>query len=156
MLIQSSHHYCLTKLPIAHLSRARFFDVSPDKASSWKDQQQRSVTLWRCVYVKSFWEQFQTTLNTGSSNARTVTLNENFVLFGYDSQIKSDSTFDLIILRAKFYIYTCKINKNIPQLHLFKQYLKNTFDVDKYNATLTMSYDKIAAEWLHYKKLIQI
>ena len=51
---------------------------------------------------------------------------------------------------------TCKINKNIPQLHLFKQYLKNTFDVDKYNATLTMSYDKIAAEWLHYKKLIQI
>ena len=80
------------------------------------------------MYVKSFWEQFQTTLNTGSSNARTVTLNENFVLFGYDSQIKSDSTFDLIILRAKFYIYTCKINKNIPQLHLFKQYLKNTFD----------------------------
>ena len=99
---------------------------------------------------------FLGTLNTGSSNARTVTLNENFVLFGHDSQIKSDSTFDLIILRAKFYIYTCKINKNIPQLHLFKQYLKNTFDVDKYNAILTMSYDKIAAEWLYYKKLIQI
>ena len=115
-----------------------------------------SITfLWRCVYVKSFWEHFETTLNTGSSNARTVTLNENFALFGHDSQIKSDSTFDLIILRAKFYIYTCKINKNIPQLHLFKQYLKNTFDVDKYNAILTMSYDKIAAEWLYYKKLIQ-
>ena len=61
--------------------------------------------FWRCVYVKSFWEQFQTTLNIGSSNARTVTLNENFVLFGHDSQIKSDSTFDLIILRAKLYIY---------------------------------------------------
>ena len=70
----------------------------------------------RCVYVKSFSEQFQTTLNTGSSNARTVKLNENFVLFGHDSKIKSDSTFDLIILRAKFYIYTCKINRNIPQL----------------------------------------
>ena len=55
------------------------------------------------------------------------------VFFGHDSQIKLDSTFDLIILPAKFYIYTCKINKNIPQLHLFKQYLKNTFDVDKYN-----------------------
>ena len=79
-----------------------------------------------------------------------------FLLFGHDSQIKSDSTFDLIILHAKFYIYTCKIIKNIPQLHLFKQYFKNTFDVDKYNAILTMSYDKIAAEWLYYKKLIQI
>ena len=60
---------------------------------------------------ETLWEQFQTTLNTGSSNARTVTLHENFVLFGHDSQMKSDSTFDLIILRAKFYIYTCKLNK---------------------------------------------
>ena len=37
--------------------------------------------FWRCVYVKSFWEQFQTTLNTGSSNARTVTLNDFFKNF---------------------------------------------------------------------------
>ena len=78
--------------------------------------------FWRCVYIKSFWEQFQTTLNTRSSNARTVTLNENVVLCGHNSQIKSDSTFDFIILHAKFYIYTCKVNKNIPQLHLFKHY----------------------------------
>ena len=106
-----------------------------------------SITFFfRCVYIKSFWEQFQTTLNTWSSIARTVMLNEKFVLFGHDSQIKSDSTFDLIILRAKFYIYTCKINKNIPKLNLFKHYLKNTFDVDKYNAILTMSYDKLATE----------
>ena len=84
----------------------------------------------------------------------SVTLSRNFVLFGHDSHFKSDNTFDMIILRAKF--YTCKINKNIPQLHLFKHYLKNTFVVDKYNAIITMSYDKIATEWLYYKKLIQI
>ena len=103
--------------------------------------------FWRCVDIKSFWEQFQTALNTESSNATTVTLNENFVLFGHDSHFKSDNTFDL-----KFYIYTCKINKNILQLHLFKRYFKNTFDVDKYNVILTMSYDKIATEWLDYKR----
>ena len=76
---------------------------------------------WRCMYIKSFWEQFQTTLNTESSNARTVTLNENFVLFGHDSQIKSDSTFDLIILCAKFYIYTyinCTCSDTILKIHL--------------------------------------
>ena len=101
-----------------------------------------SITfVLRCVYIKSFWEQFQTTLNIGSSNARTVTLNDNFVLFGHDSCFKLDSTFDLIILRANFYIYTCQINKNIPQPHIFKRYLKNKFAVDKYNAILTMSYD---------------
>ena len=53
------------------------------------------------------------------------------------------------------YLY-CKINKNIPQLHLFKRYFKNAFDVDKYNAILTMTYDKIVTEWLYYKKLMQI
>ena len=50
-----------------------------------------------------------------------------------------NQTFHLIILRAKFYIYTCKINKNILQLYLFKRYLKNTFDVGKHNAMLTIA-----------------
>ena len=61
--------------------------------------------------------------------------------FSHGDRFKSDSTFDLIILRANFYIYTCQINKNIPQPHIFKRYLKNKFAVDKYNAILTMSYD---------------
>ena len=80
--------------------------------------------FWRCVYIKSFWKQFHTALNTWSSNALTVTLNENVVLSGNDSHFKSDSTFDLIILRAKFCIYTCKINNNmISELYLLKRYL---------------------------------
>ena len=80
----------------------------------------------RRTYVRSFWEQFQIVLNAGCSNATSVTLNENIVLFGHDIHCKSDNTFELIILQAKFFIYKCKINKIIPQLHLFKRYLKLT------------------------------
>ena len=54
----------------------------------------------------------------------SVTLNENFVLFGHGSRFKSDNISDLIILRAKFIIYKCKVYKNITQSHLFKRYLK--------------------------------
>ena len=75
------------------------------------------------TYVRSFWEQFQIVLNAGCSNATSVTLDENIVLFGHDIHFKLDSTFDLIILQAKFFIYKCKINKTIPQLHSFKRYL---------------------------------
>ena len=71
--------------------------------------------------MRSFGEQFQIVVNAGCSNA---TLNENIVLFGHDINFKSDNTFDLIILQAKFFIYKCKINKTIPHLHLFKRYLK--------------------------------
>ena len=53
---------------------------------------------------------------------------ENIVLFGHDIHFKSDNTFDLIILEAKFFIYKCKINKTIPQLNLFKRYLKTNFE----------------------------
>ena len=37
-------------------------------------------------------------------------------------------------------IYKCKINKTIPQLHLFKRYLKTNFEVYKYNAKLNVIY----------------
>ena len=62
----------------------------------------------------------------------------------------------LIILQAKFFIYKCKINKTIPQLHSFKRYLKTNFEVYKYNAKLNMSYDKIVIEWCPYQQLIDV
>ena len=109
--------------------------------------------------MRSFWEQFQTVVNAGCSNVTSVTLNENIGLFGHDIHFKSDNTFDLIILQAKFFIYKCKININnkaIPQLHLFKHYLKTNFEVYKYNAKLNMSYDKIVIEWCPYQQLIDV
>ena len=93
--------------------------------------------------------------DAGCSNATSVTLNENIVLFGDDIHFKSDNTFNLIILQAKFYIYKCKINKTIPQLHSFKRYLKTNFEVYKYNAKLNMSY-KIVIEWCPYQPLIDV
>ena len=89
--------------------------------------------------MRSFWEQFQIVVNAGCSNATSVTLNKTIVLFGHDIHFKSDNTFDFISLQAKFFIYKRKINKTIPQLHLFKPYLKTNFEVYKYNAKLNMS-----------------
>ena len=89
-------------------------------------------------------------------NTLGYTLNENVVLFGHDIHFKSDNTFDSIILQAKFFIYKCKINKTMPQLHLFKRYLKTNFEVYKSNAKLNMLYEKIVIEWCPYQHLIDI
>ena len=78
------------------------------------------------------------------------------MLFGHDIPFKSDDTFDLIILQAKFVIYKRKINKTIPQLHLFKRYLKTNCEVYKYNAKLNMSHDKIVTEWCSYQQLTDV
>ena len=58
------------------------------------DKTETHHIFWSCIYVRSFWEQFQNVLNAGCSNATSVTLNENTVLLGHNTHFKSDSTFD--------------------------------------------------------------
>ena len=65
------------------------------------------------------------------ANATSITLNESIVLFGHESNFNSDDTFDLIIVLATFFIYNCKIQKNIPQFDLFKRYFKTAFEAEK-------------------------
>ncbi|WP_419612224.1 LYR motif-containing protein, partial [Thiolapillus sp.] len=111
--------------------------------------------FWRCEHVKRFWEQLQTVVNNACANGLFVNLNESIVLFGHDCSFKSDDTFDLIILLAKFFIYKCKVKKNIPQFHLFRNYLKTAFEAYKYIAIINMSYDKFTKEWQFYKTLME-
>ena len=68
----------------------------------------------------------QIVLNAGCSNMTSVTLNGNNVLSGHGIHFKPNNTIDLNVLQAKFFIYKCKINKTIPQLHLFKSLLMCT------------------------------
>ena len=80
-----------------------------------------------------------------------VTLNESIVLFGHDSNCKADDTFDLIIVLAIFFIYNCKIQKNIPQFDLCKRYLKTAFEAEKHIAIVNMSYKKFVTDCHVYK-----
>ena len=150
--IRLVHRIIATNVVLMHMG------IENDITCSFCRQDRDSVNhiFWSCTHVRSFWEQFQIVLNAGCSNATSVTLNENIVLFGHDIHFKSDNTFDLIILQAKFFIYKCKINKTIPQLHSFKRYLKTNFEVYKYNTKLNMSYDKIIIEWCPYQPLIDV
>ena len=109
----------------------------------------------RCEHVKRFWEQLQTVVNNACANGLFVNLSESIVLLGHDCSFKSDDTFDLIILLAKFFIYKCKVNKNIPQFHLLRNYLKTAFEAYKYIAIINMSYDKFTKEWQFYKTLME-
>ena len=78
------------------------------------------------------------------------------VLFGHDSNFKSDDTFDLIIVLAKLFIlYKCKIQKNIPQFDLFKRYLKRAFKAEKHIAIVNMAHKKFVNDWYFYKNVME-
>ena len=126
--IRLVHRIIATNAVLMHMG------IENDITCSFCRQDQDSINhiFWSCTYVGSFWEQFQIVVNARCSNATSVTLNENIVLFGHDIH------FPLIILQSSFFIYKCKINKTIRQLHLFKRYLKANFEVYKYNAKLNI------------------
>ena len=120
-----------------------------------KSEMLLNILFWRCEHVKRFWEQLQTIANNACANGLVVNLNESIILFGHDCSYKSGDTFDLIILLAKFFIYKCKVKKNIPQFHLFRNYLETAFEAYKYIAMINMSYNKFTKEWQFYKTLME-
>ena len=52
--------------------------------------------------VRPLWEQFQMAISGRDVNVVSNTLNESVVLSGHDVNLRSDDTFGLIILLAKF------------------------------------------------------
>ena len=87
-----------TNVVLAHIG------VEKDVTCSFCGKERGAIEhiFWRCEHVKRFWEQLQTIVNNACANGLFVNLNENIVLFGHDCTFKSDDTFDLIILLAKF------------------------------------------------------
>ena len=110
--------------------------------------------FWSCPYVVAFWENFQNTMNTKCENI-SLTLSECIVLFGYDRFFKSDNLFDLILLMAKFHIYTCKCNNVLPNMNIFLHTLKLRYEMEKYVARRDMSYNSFSVRWLTFLPLIQ-
>ena len=101
------HRILATNIVFMHMGQEN------DINCSFCRQERDSINyiFWRCVYINSFWEQFQTALNIGISKAMTVRLNKNVLHFGHHSYFKSDTTFDWIILRARFYIYHVRLTR---------------------------------------------
>ncbi|WP_419609554.1 reverse transcriptase family protein [Thiolapillus sp.] len=149
--IRLVHRILATNVVLMHMG------VENDITCSFCKKERDAINhiFWRCDSIKPFWEQLQIALNDRGVNAVSITLNESIVLFGHDVNFRSDDTFDLIILVAKFFIYKCKVKKIIPQFHFFKQYLRNTFEVYKHNSKVNMSYNKFMTSWHLYKTLVE-
>ena len=109
--------------------------------------------LWKCPYVASFWESFQNTLNEKCENI-SLSLTENIVLFGHDRYFKSDNLFDLLMLLAKFYIYTCRFNNVKPDIDTYLCKLKIRYEIEKWTARRDMSYNSFTVRWHTYLPLI--
>ena len=67
--------------------------------------------------------------------------------------IKPDRVFNLILLKAKYFIYT---KYTIPIFDIFKTVLKSYYQLEKYNAVKNGNMVKFDKEWNTYKTLFLV
>ena len=110
--------------------------------------------LWDCPHTQTFWNNFLNLLKEKCVQCDRLELNSTIVLFGRDQNTKTDICFDEILLKAKFFIYKCRINKIRPNIQYFKNDLKQLYNVDKYIHSIEMNMDAFYRKWLLYVNLM--
>ena len=112
--------------------------------------------LWQCQIVQTFWEEFVNFLKDKCENCDRLSLNAILVLFGTDNKIKTDEGFSYILLRAKFFIYNCRIKKIQPNIRGFIQELQYIYKIDKYASYITLDNHKFVNKWAPYMSMLEV
>ena len=73
-----------------------------------------------------------------------------------ETNIKTDSVFDLILMIAKKCIFRCKISKINPDINFFKSEVQIRYKIDEYNAKMNFSTYAFHMQWLQYKDIFNI
>ena len=113
--------------------------------------------MWRCQHVKLFWYKLEGFICDHCNNVQNLKFNEKITLFGTDDNFKSDSVLDFIILYAKYFIYSCRYEKQIkPQLCAFRKELKKRYEIEAHNQKLKQTLPDFLSDWAYYKPVIML
>lgn len=110
--------------------------------------------FWRCEIAQRFWICLQNLINEKCTVACNITLTESLILFGIAQNFKSDTVFDFIILFAKKFLYTCRMDNTDPALMVFRRKLSARYSIEKYNAGIQCRVHDFEDSWYPYKPLI--
>ena len=90
--------------------------------------------FWECERIQFFWEELTTWFHENFVHCSHVLFSKELVIMGVKPEVKTDKSFDLIMLLAKHYIFSCKLKKSAPLLRVFLQILKQRYMIEKVNA----------------------
>ena len=111
--------------------------------------------LWKCTHVQQFWNDFVHLLKSKCNHCDRLKLNASLVLFGQDGNMKTDACFDYILLKAKFFIYKCRMNKIRPNIQHFINEVQQIYKVDKYIHYMEMGVEAFNRKWLLYVNIVE-
>ena len=135
----------LFKMNIVHSDKCNFCLLEKDSVIHY---------LWECTHVQQFWADFLNLIKSKCNHCDRLGLNSSLILFGNDGNTKTDACFDDILLRTKFFIYKCRINKIKPTIQYFTNDLKQAYKVDEYVHKIEMHVEEFHRKWLLYVNLV--
>ena len=110
--------------------------------------------FWSCDFVKRFWANLQSLLVEKCPLIHNLVFTEEMILFGHKENMYCDKVFDLIILIAKYYIYSNKFTSTIPSVFMFIHVIKRRYDIEKYLSINVNKFHNFQLSWFPYKDLI--
>ena len=73
------------------------------------------------------------------------------ILFG---ALKYDTVINLLILKAKFFIYKKRMDASIPLFNQFVLSIRYHYQIERYNAVKNRNLEKFDKSWSPYKALL--
>ena len=130
--------------------------ISQDNLCSFCNEQEESIghLFWSCKHVNTFWSDLQNLLLRSCPHIINLRLDQELVLFGTRENMFTDKVFDLIILVAKYYIYSLKWTNSIPNIRAFHTILKNRYKLEKYSSLYTNQSHTFDTLWYPYSNLV--
>ena len=120
-----------------------------------KEEQTLEHLFWECTIVKNFWTQIDLWMKSNFAHCANLNLSREFVIFGYDENVKADKAADIFILLAKFHIYVSKLNNSLPNLLAFINMAKQHYNVEKHIAFRANTQEIFLAVWNPYQTYFQ-
>jgi len=126
--------------------------IADDSCCFCKNSPETLIHLfWNCNISNLFWRNLVDFLNY-KCNTNMEHWNVHDILFGGH---KIDTLINNILLRAKHYLYYCRITGQLPSIVDFKKQIKSYYQTERYIAYKTLQIPKFEALWENFKNLIQ-
>ena len=109
--------------------------------------------FWECEIIQQYWRLFVELINGKCHTSYRMKVTERLVILGNDTNIKTDTVFDFILLFAKHYLYQCKMQNCQPNITVFKKKLLFRYKIEEYNAKLNMNHVNFSVNWSAYMPL---
>ena len=120
-----------------------------------KEEETLKHMFFSCEHVHLFWGDLHKLLIEKCNHIINLNFSEELIFFGVKEFFFTDKVFDLILLLAKYYLYSLKWSKCKPCIKAFHNQLKNRYIVEKYNAASMNQLANFNTLWYPYMKLIE-